>query len=128
MPSWVEHGAGVCGMTHIHNFGSHKDYTSRQWASFISEQIGDKMSEIEEEYWDDDIDEYVNEEKTPHLFEIVLSDSQLMQAPTLVGALKTLDFKLVTRFLNGNSGNILNVFHLVHGEKGISTTPFKWSY
>ena len=117
-------------MTHIYNFVDRRPnpYSSKEWVSFISSKIEEKMGEIEDDGYYDDEDEWVKEDKSPHLFEIVLSDGQLTMMPKLVKALQRMGFKLVTRFINGNTDSTLNVFHLVHGERTPTKLPFIWSY
>jgi len=92
------HGGKCCGITHIYCF---EDYwlgpvmTKEKWVKQIKSKIEAKL---------------YNHYYRSHLFEIVLIDEQLI--PTLKEALKDLGFKMVTRFINSNSGNRCNVFHM----------------
>lgn len=47
------------------------------------------------------------------LLEVVVTDGQLISQPNLGPALAAEEFRLVSRFMNDNSGNVCNVFHYI---------------
>ncbi len=85
MPLWAEHGGECCGMSHIHNIGGPTTL------SFIDRRLEDFPHH--------------------HCVEIVLTDNQIKDSKALMKGIKKRGFKLVSRFLNDNSGNYCNVLH-----------------
>ena len=60
------------------------------------------------------------------LMEVVLTDGQFIQTPgpEFGNYLASKGFKLVSRFVNGNSGNICNVFHYHENPLPVEHLPF----
>ncbi len=101
MPLWSEHGGECCGMTHIYNIGGPTTL------SYIDRQLQDLPHH--------------------HCVEIVLTDGQIRANKTIVRGLKQRGFKLVSRFLNDNSGNYCNVLHRYPlSGKGIGKKNSPW--
>lgn len=98
------HGGDNCGITHIHYF---QDY-------------GGKILDFEEAVKElkKSIEENCNNSYTyggEYLYEITLNSCQFDALEKLVlGA----GFQKVTTFTNGNSGNVVCVYHLIHTRKG----------
>lgn len=58
------------------------------------------------------------------LLEVVVTDPQLIRQPCLGPILAEEGFKLVTRFKNPNSSNIVNVFHYTTARRSMDNLPF----
>jgi hypothetical protein len=59
------------------------------------------------------------------MFEVVLTDNQITENPDWIPELKTLDFRLVTRFHN-STGGWCNVFHKTSGVCRDDKVPSWW--
>ena len=99
MPHLTQH-TDCCGICHVHGFicGT-RDREQRQRGHLS------------------DLDNYIKQSRLKkggkgRLMEITLTDGQLEGMPILKQGLKERGFKLVSRFLNVNSGNYVNVLHL----------------
>ena len=140
------HGGGCCGITHIFEFGN--DPASQGYDyGYISWQRGNRKTYLEMfkeklkkfldwQYEDVQLGGYEAEERYPDyemiktdkkfscILEACLTDEQMMKwAPHL----KESGFKVVNRFLNSNSGNVVNVLHYnPAGRRKIPEAPYKW--
>lgn len=85
----VGHGGGCCGVNHIRDAGTLRS----------------------EEELDNLIRGTRQGATKGMLVEIVLTNRQCQRRPELPVMIQRKGFKLVSRFLNPNSGNICNVFH-----------------
>lgn len=82
------HGAGCCGIT---------SYVSRCWMGSVKK-------------YKQDLDQIVDvHNRRGVLAELTLVDKQV--TPHIKSHLKKKGFRRVSRFKNGNSGNIVNVYH-----------------
>jgi len=134
--NYGEHGGGCCGISHVSNFPYE---CSPIWETALDRTLDESYREIRENVlqnyidtissrrgWHDESplpEELPKNWKVNHLIKVVLTDQQmLMWAETL----KKKGFRLVTRFLNSNSGNHCNVLHLTTGAKTRTKRPFKW--
>lgn len=99
MPYIETHGGHCCGIRHIHAF---------------------------ETYYSDDaarlrrlVNNYKNESGDAcFLLEVVTADFQEKEWPQLVEDLKELRFRVVSKFRNANTGNIIRVWHRYTNLKG----------
>lgn len=102
MPRLTQH-TDCCGICHVHGF----TYITRGRVSPSSAQRDHLF----------DLDSFIKRSHLKiggegRLMEITLTDVQLEVMPILKQGLKERGFKLVSRFLNANSGNYVNVLHL----------------
>ena len=99
----TNHGGGCCGVNHI-----------REAGSIRNEEEIDTLLQGTRQY-----------AKKGMLVEIVLTNRQCQQRPELPVMIQRKGFKLVSRFLNPNSGNICNVFHYNKSPRSLtSRLPF----
>jgi hypothetical protein len=75
--------------------------------------------------WEDEL--AATGKKFSCILEATLTDRQMMEwAPHM----KEAGFKVVNRFLNSNSGNVVNVLHYnpagEEGEERVGKVPYKW--
>lgn len=113
------HGGHCCGVSHLFDFPVWSESVEKS----IALQIENTLSEWEyNEYTRRDGTEY---KRLPsHLFEIVLTDEQLMDDnKAWVPALKRLGFRHVARWFNSNSDNYCNMF--VWNRKAPVKAPWK---
>jgi hypothetical protein len=98
------HGGGCCGMRHLYEFG-------------FSGPIANFIRSFERKMKSYDRGVALREGQTPRniLCEAVLTDQQLnvvaANGLTWVQVLREAGFRRVSRFRNGNSDNMCNVFH-----------------
>jgi hypothetical protein len=92
-----EHGGGCCGMTHLSEFPEIEDMLDEDY----------RIPTVKER--SDFIRSSISSGGHKHCYEIVLTDSQLKYWRS---AVRMAGFRRVNRFLNSNSGNYCNVFHL----------------
>jgi len=101
----VSHGGQCCGINNIYGFGATETKERIQSLINISER---------------------NRRSRGMVFEVVLTNQQCKNYPDHPKWLQELGFKLVTRFINPNSGNICNVFHYNKYPKSLTLRlPFK---
>lgn len=117
-----EHGGSCCGITHIFDFHRYSEVRERELLRGM-ENGRDAIAEDNDEFFDEDGNR--NNKKVHHLFEVALTDQQLIDDDSAWAcALKRLGFKHVARFMNSNSGNYCNL--LVHYPRAREKKPFKW--
>jgi len=105
MSSRIVHGGRCCGINHIYGFGANE--TKERLKSLIDQSEFRRRSR-------------------GMVLEVVLTNPQCKKYPNHPKWLQELGFKLVTRFVNPNSGNICNVFHYNKYPKSLtSNLPFK---
>lgn len=98
------HGGCNCGITHIYDF---HDYGGKNFN--LEEAVKELKKSIEENC--NNSYNYGGE----YLYEIILNEHKFNAFEKLVlGA----GFQKVTTFTNGNSGNVIRVYHLIHTRKG----------
>lgn len=113
------HGGYCCGMRHIYRFSP----------------VLPDGAVLTEEVLRSALETAINRLMVPQkkgfnlLMEVVLNDTQLVEQKCLAPILKEFGFKLVTRFLNSNSGSWCNVFHLETApeQAKFKPLPFEWS-
>lgn len=86
------HGGGCCGVKHICGF-------------LGTETAGDIRRLIAKAG--------PNDGQQCQLFEVVLTNAQLLRYSNLLPALRSVGFTQVSKFINVNSGNVCNVFHYI---------------
>lgn len=92
-----EHGGGCCGINHIYGFNAQ----SRSWTfKLLKEAIRQRK-----------------DERRSGLMEVVLTDAQAITYDEFLTQQK---FYRVARFLNSNSGNYCNVYHLRTGQNWLA--------
>jgi hypothetical protein len=126
------HGGGCCGITHIVEFGPQPNEKSLRRFKELVNSFPDEQYEgvcrdgFEGEWVEDGWDEKwkSNGKKFSCILEACLTDRQMQGwAPHL----KEVGFKVVTRFPNSNSGNVVNVLHYnPAGRRKIPAVPYKW--
>lgn len=125
------HGGGCCGVTHVADFGpAPKEAALRRFKTIV-ETFADDLYDgacrngLEGEWVEDSWDGWKsNGKKFSCILEACLTDGQMRGwAPHL----KEAGFKVVNRFLNSNSGNVVNVLHYnPAGRRKIPAVPYKW--
>lgn len=128
----TSHGGECCGMTHIHSFWNETqegvERLKRDLKSFLNIEYDNEDVQIDgfeaEEDPDDWGDMRPSKRKFSCILEATLTDAQMMfWAPHM----KEAGFKIVNRFLNSNSGNVVNVLHYnPAGRRKIAKAPYKW--
>ncbi len=119
----INDGAGCCGISHIHDFygaptgNNDAARLDELLAKFQNHGAADEAGRIARGY----------REPRKGLIVVSLTDGQMRGgwAPIL----KERGFRLVTRFLNSNSGNHVNVLHKTYGNtRGVHrpARPFEW--
>lgn len=138
------HGGGCCGITHLSGFEQPKMRgSSYGWGrtgnlegfkhfveNFVSCQYDEGEIVIDGfevkvyigEGWDEE--PIPSDKKFSCILEATLTDHQMTSwAPHL----KEAGFKIVNRFLNSNSGNVVNVLHYnPAGRRKLPEAPYKW--
>lgn len=116
---WEEHGGDCCGMRHIVNFalgfGNNYKWDDRYAAQQLSSTIRDIFNDYgyEEDEYGNETDEPVTTRDTYCLcIEAVLTKEQSIKWEPILFAE---GFKRVNKFVNGNTGNTLTIYHLVTG-------------
>lgn len=104
--SQSDHGGGCCGISHVSGFRSTFS-TTKEGQHLLEEDVDLLLKCLE----DSELFDKLFDSAHYHLIEIVLTDEQIEDRKELVKKLKKAGFKLVSRFLNGNSGNFCNVLH-----------------
>jgi len=97
MANNYRHGGACCGVTHIAGFNR----LSNDDKELIAKAVRDSRNR-------------------GHMYEVILTDSQIICQPAIAKLLKDSGFKLVSRFFNANSGNYCNVLHLHRNARGKS--------
>lgn len=99
------HGGGCCGIAHAIGFYNYEQYAQHQ--KRFKDIVKTKM-------------------EMNMMVEVAVTNSQLKSSPQLIKDLSDLGFKRVSVFRNGNSNNIVNVFHLIPNEVSADEfVPFK---
>jgi hypothetical protein len=124
-----QHGGECCGVTHIFDFRNTSDAEVRRFKldveGFLKWQYDDNQIDgFEIEPDPDGWEDRPSKRKFSCVLEACLTDTQMMfWAPHL----KEAGFKVVNRFLNSNSGNVVNVLHYnPAGRRKIPAAPYKW--
>lgn len=76
----------------------------------IIDDIGSDLEQEIEEFFKEEVLDYIKGGRRA-LFEITLTDNQMKNNKPLLKIMKKHGFKRVSRFLNSNSNNNVNVFH-----------------
>lgn len=128
------HGGSCCGITHV--FGFHEitqdvEKSLNNVLKYFLDDYYDNENQLEgyeayEDDWDRD-PEIVKKyplRKFSCILEACLTDEQMIKYSLI---LKNKGFKVVNRFLNSNSGNVVNVLHYnPAGRRKIVKAPYKW--
>ena len=97
------HGGRCCGINHMHSFNGTETVEDIKKLIASTRQRATRGM----------------------LIEAVLTNGQCNYYPSLLTNLQKVGFKLVSRFLNPNSGNICNVFHYNNKPRSLtSRLPF----
>ena len=102
MPVILNHGGACCGMRHMRGM-------SFNYNSNIEQEIRDAVRQV-----------HAN-----RLIEVTMTDGQCSNT-RVMQVLKAYGFKLVNRFRNSNSGNIVNVFHRIPVQSAMTGLPYEW--
>lgn len=125
------HGGGCCGVTHIYNFWKQNEEgvkeLKRDVVRFLDWQYDNPDVRIGGYEAEEDPEDWANRptnKKFSCILEACLTDDQMMfWAPHM----KEAGFKVVNRFLNSNSGNVVNVLHYnPAGRRKLPKVPYKW--
>lgn len=115
---WDEHGGGCCGVSHIFDFPTLS--VDKDEVEHLNDIISSLLKSLKDINRDENTDDPLWSGEFSHLFEIVLTDSQMdIWAKTL----KEKGFKYVTRWLNDNSGNYCNLLVYLSDEEA---APYAW--
>jgi hypothetical protein len=122
MVETTAHGGGCCGVIHISDFWRETregvEKFKRALDNIFDEHFNGSEYEIDD--WTDE----PTDKKFSCLVEACLVDQQMhFWAPHL----KEAGFKVVNRFLNSNSGNVVNVLHYnPAGRRQIEKARYQW--
>lgn len=104
-----EHGGQCCGISHVSDFGDNDTDVH------LNSHLDELKSDFNYVTWDGIIKNQLSNGN--HIVEIVLTDDQLRSRNNFwLKELKKRRARRVTRFLNANSGNMVNIFHLKIGK------------
>ena len=125
------HGGGCCGVTHIYDFRDQSERAVERLKRHLTSFLNDQYPDVQEDGYEGETDydgwdaKFVsNGKKFSCILEACLTDQQMMfWAPHM----KEAGFKIVNRFLNSNSGNVVNVLHYnPAGRRKVAKVPYKW--
>ncbi len=122
-----DHGGCCCGISHLYEFPllADKAWLDREvdhWMESLDKSHRENNREYNY-YNDEGVDTIPQNFKFSHLIEVTLTDHQLIPWKDL---LKKKGFRHVSRHLNHNSGNYVNLLLLETGAKNKKKRPFKW--